>query len=160
MITKEKFKEVLDFIYNGAILNLQNDKYLAPIAFISIQENEEKHMLSVVQLDFSTDEAKQMSMDSIKRYARKNNADGVFIVTEGWLAKVNKEGDESIRPRNRIDKQEGIVVSGVTPVMQGLITQVFTRVNDAIVLKEKEEYIGDGVRTEISLLSGIWETTH
>jgi hypothetical protein len=162
MMTKIEFNEILKFLYDGAMEALKKDKYVAPFAFIATEQkyNNPKFALGALALDFVSDTAKNKSLSTLKMIARNNNAVGVFIVTEGWIAKTKDGEYDGIRPSKRSDKEEAVIISGKTPITGGFISQIFVKKGDDITLGEKTEtFGGDGSKIVDNLLSNIWEPT-
>lgn len=92
---------------------MRQDGAVAPVAILATLS--EPHTATVVALDFSSDEAKALSVEAVKQLARKTRSAVVFV-SETWYTEIHASGTAGrVRPAESPDRKEAIFVSGFSP---------------------------------------------
>jgi len=107
--------------------NLRQDGYITPFVFL-LKEVRGLQVMTPVLMDFSDDITKRVSTAMVKAMMAMEKIDAYIMVTEAWMATVDKGEPIGVLPvKARDDKQEGICLSAGTPMLSLSLTQVFHR---------------------------------
>lgn len=133
IMKKEELKDLMEQTLEKAKMLLLRDGKLMPVAFMHYENN-----IDVIGLSFRDNDEKNRQLSHLKKLAKKNKADAIFVVTESWYVTTDKK-DLAIIPSKHPMRKECIFIYGECEEGSITIMQIFDKKNEEFNFGEKIE---------------------